>query len=355
MSGSSGFDKRELYDAVPSIADAVSAYLPTINPLFGSIRNSPDIVRWAHSFVDILISDSFDIDAGIELGKQLDLLDTVQPAELLRLQEIIYDELVKDLSHSALQAVYPTVVSAFTSVVCGYYIGKTHRSAAIDMSIFSRMGHDLKTPINAITGFSHVILREIDGPITQFQKEDLTSIHTAGKKLLTIINDITAMMKRDASRTGLYPTQFKMIDIIAEVLVDIQPFCAAANHHIIFRVNDDLGVMNGDISKIRWIILSILLFLTRQGTGKIISLLVEGCSVGEKDMVVFQLKLQQQEMVLFQQADMNQVSNTDMINRDVGLATCWRFCTSIGATLSMYEGESLAFALHIPSNASAQE
>src|SRR5262245_45226976 len=49
------------------------------------------------------------------------------------------------------------------------------------------MRHELRTPCNAIIGYSEMLLEdEGDGPL----KEDLGKIHSAGKTLLALINDL---------------------------------------------------------------------------------------------------------------------------------------------------------------------
>jgi len=45
----------------------------------------------------------------------------------------------------------------------------------------ANMSHELRTPLNSIIGFSRVILKGIDGPITPQQEEDLKAIYNAGQ------------------------------------------------------------------------------------------------------------------------------------------------------------------------------
>ncbi|MGF2076169.1 sensor histidine kinase, partial [Enterococcus casseliflavus] len=54
----------------------------------------------------------------------------------------------------------------------------------------ANMSHELRTPLNSIIGFSRVILKGIDGPVTDMQHQDLTAIYNSGQHLLGLINDI---------------------------------------------------------------------------------------------------------------------------------------------------------------------
>lgn len=74
----------------------------------------------------------------------------------------------------------------------------------------ANMSHELRTPLNSIIGFSRVILKGIDGPITPEQEEDLNSIHNNGQHLLMLINEILDMAKIEAGKMML---SFEPVDL----------------------------------------------------------------------------------------------------------------------------------------------
>jgi signal transduction histidine kinase/putative methionine-R-sulfoxide reductase with GAF domain len=74
----------------------------------------------------------------------------------------------------------------------------------------ANMSHELRTPLNSIIGFSRVILKGIDGPITPAQEEDLTSIYNNGQHLLMLINEILDMAKIEAGKMTL---SFETVDL----------------------------------------------------------------------------------------------------------------------------------------------
>lgn len=344
----SASDKQKILKSLPKIAGALGELFPTINPLLGGKTEIAKLHNWVEAFVILVVTDPFDQTRAIDLGMGLEMLDSFQPVDLLRVQHILQLTLLRDLSKEAQLKVYPTLVPVFIAVVSGFYIGKARRAAAINMSAASHMGHELKTPINAITGFSQVILKEIDGPITEFQKEDLTSIHQAGKKLLTMINDLAAVMKQDASRFGLYPSTFSVSDLLAEVMANIYPICASEGHTLTFKLECDLGTIQGDASKIQWILLCLLLYLSHQGTLWQISLRAIRRVISEQTMLVFHIDGQAEDTILSSDEEIAHTASIDFINRDVGLAICWRFCTDIGASIVMSEGRVVSFELQIP-------
>jgi signal transduction histidine kinase/CheY-like chemotaxis protein len=67
----------------------------------------------------------------------------------------------------------------------------------------ANMSHELRTPLNSIIGFSRVILKGIDGPITDQQRQDLEAIFNSGQHLLGLINDILDISKIEAGKMEL--------------------------------------------------------------------------------------------------------------------------------------------------------
>ncbi|NIQ79211.1 MAG: hypothetical protein GTN93_14210, partial [Anaerolineae bacterium] len=60
----------------------------------------------------------------------------------------------------------------------------------IKSEFLAMMGHELKTPLHAIRGFSQLLLEEIDGPLTVKQREDIRAVLGSGDHLLELIDNI---------------------------------------------------------------------------------------------------------------------------------------------------------------------
>lgn len=66
----------------------------------------------------------------------------------------------------------------------------------IDMDEFiSWAAHDLKSPLNAIIGFTKVVIKGIDGPVNELQVTDLSTAHTNGQRMLTLTNNLIDMAR----------------------------------------------------------------------------------------------------------------------------------------------------------------
>jgi len=81
----------------------------------------------------------------------------------------------------------------------------------------ANMSHELRTPLNSIIGFSRVILKGIDGAITELQQQDLTAIYNSGQHLLGLINDVLDLAKIEAGKMELAFDEVNIADLINSV------------------------------------------------------------------------------------------------------------------------------------------
>lgn len=81
----------------------------------------------------------------------------------------------------------------------------------------ANMSHELRTPLNSIIGFSRVMLKGIDGPLTEMQEQDLTTIYGSGNHLLNLINDILDQAKIEAKEMQLKQALFDVKPMIESV------------------------------------------------------------------------------------------------------------------------------------------
>ncbi|GEM_PF-835375 len=73
----------------------------------------------------------------------------------------------------------------------------------LKQQFLANMSHELRTPLNSIIGYSEVLLDGVDGDLTDDAVEDVEAIHSSGKHLLSIINEILDLAKIDAGQMEL--------------------------------------------------------------------------------------------------------------------------------------------------------
>ena len=80
-------------------------------------------------------------------------------------------------------------------------------------SVFlANMSHELRTPLNAIIGYSEILLEDAHSLGSKDFIHDINNIHTSGKHLLTIINDILDLSKIEAGKMDMH---WEAVNIIA--------------------------------------------------------------------------------------------------------------------------------------------
>jgi two-component system, cell cycle sensor histidine kinase PleC len=73
-------------------------------------------------------------------------------------------------------------------------------------AFLANMSHELRTPLNAILGFSEIIENECFGEIGSARyKEYAHDIHSSGRHLLSLINDLLDVAKIEAGRMEIQP------------------------------------------------------------------------------------------------------------------------------------------------------
>nr|MCR4923303.1 response regulator [Lachnospiraceae bacterium] len=76
------------------------------------------------------------------------------------------------------------------------------------------MSHEIRTPINAVLGFDEMIIRESSEKAIRKYAADIMS---AGKTLLSLINDILDLSKAEAGRMDIIPQQYELSSLINDL------------------------------------------------------------------------------------------------------------------------------------------
>jgi signal transduction histidine kinase/DNA-binding response OmpR family regulator len=122
----------------------------------------------------------------------------------------------------------------------------------------ANMSHELRTPLNSIIGFSRVILKGIDGPITDLQNQDLSAIHNAGQHLLGLINDILDISRIDAGKMELAFEEVDMRSLIQSVAATATGLIKDKPIRLSQYIPDDLPMARADPIRARQVLLNLL-------------------------------------------------------------------------------------------------
>ena len=81
-------------------------------------------------------------------------------------------------------------------------------------AFLANMSHEIRTPMNAILGLTHLLQR---GGATPQQAARLDRIETAGRHLLSILNDVLDLSKIEAGKLELQPADFHLSVVLDHV------------------------------------------------------------------------------------------------------------------------------------------
>src|SRR5260370_12395218 len=125
-------------------------------------------------------------------------------------------------------------------------------------TFLANMSHELRTPLNAIIGYSEMLEEETRDTGKVENVQDLKKIQTAGKHLLSLINDVLDLSKIEAGKMGLHLEAFDVSQVIEEMVTTLQSAAAKNANSIHVHLADNVSVMRADITKVRQILSNLL-------------------------------------------------------------------------------------------------
>ncbi len=158
----------------------------------------------------------------------------------------------------------------------------------VKSQFLANMSHELRTPLNSIIGFSRVILKGIDGPVTNTQEQDLTAIYNSGQHLLSLINDILDLSKIEAGKMELAFSEVNLTDLITSVMSTATGLVKDKSIKLIKQIPQDLPVVQADPMRVRQVLLNLIsnaAKFTEQGS-IIVAASVQAAPDGAQEMIV---------------------------------------------------------------------
>jgi signal transduction histidine kinase len=125
-------------------------------------------------------------------------------------------------------------------------------------SFLANMSHELRTPLNAILGFSELLIDSTDAqfPVATRQRF-LGQIHSSGKHLLGLINDVLDLSKVEAGQMELRLQTVSVAEVVAQVTSTMEPLAAQKRIALAARA-EDAGQVVADEAKLKQMILNLV-------------------------------------------------------------------------------------------------
>lgn len=228
---------------------------------------------------------------------------------------------------------------------------KEAKAANHSKSVFlANMSHELRTPLNAILGFAGLLNKS--SHMNEQEKENLKTIHSSGKHLLSIINEILELSKIEAGKIEISEKDFDLDESIEDIK---QMFLSRFEEKgLFFKVHiesDTPKYMRCDEQRLRQIIINLLAnslkFTTQGGVTLFVGLKNEKLFVCVTDTGVG-IRQEHQELVFkpFEQIMENKKSKN---GTGLGLAITKELVSIMGGEITLeskyQEGSKFSFTI----------
>ncbi len=229
------------------------------------VTGRPAIIRWEPDAAQETLRSSY-IRAEVALplslrsrgGRGAGRLEIIGVLDILSMDEEDFDE--DDVS--VLQNVANQIAIALDNARA-YAVERevAKQLRELDRSkrrFLANMSHELRTPLTNIIGFSQLMLKGIDGPLTEPARNDLQIIYDNGRHLLGLINDLLDISHIEA---GMMELEFRKMDLAALIRSVMATASALVRHKDVelrVEVAPDLPPVWADAQRIRQVLLRLL-------------------------------------------------------------------------------------------------
>ena len=124
-------------------------------------------------------------------------------------------------------------------------------------AFLASMSHEFRTPMNAIKGFTNLVLRRGKDELSDRNQENLQKVSQASDHLLAMINDLLDLSKIEAGRMDVNVETFDVAELIRSSCDTVSPL-VRDGVELIPEVADDIGKANTDRARLQQMVINLL-------------------------------------------------------------------------------------------------
>jgi signal transduction histidine kinase len=238
--------------------------------------------------------------------------------------------------------------------------------ANLARSIFlAKMSHEFRTPLNAVIGYSELLLEHGQDTGADEQKlSDLQRINAAGQHLLALVTDVLDLSRIESNAVAISSETFELARFIEDVASTARPLMDNNDNRLAVRAIGELRSVSTDQTKLRQVVLNLLsnaakftskgdITLTAKrdekpgGDWLELAVTDTGIGIAEKDLPK-----------LFQDfAQVSATTATQYGGTGLGLAVSQKLCALMGGGISVSSevGRGSTFTVRIPAVLTLEE
>jgi signal transduction histidine kinase len=229
---------------------------------------------------------------------------------------------------------------------------QVERAMLAKSEFLAKMSHELRNPLNSIIGYSEILIEGLD-PTKDQKYRDLTSIRSAGHRLLELINDLLDLSKLEAGKMELDADRIQFKELFDELAVKWGPTVAESGNKFKVEPAPAMEIIC-DAPKLRRVIENLLsnaakftkdgrILMAASIEANVLTVAVEDTGLGIAESQIEGL------FETFGNSDQETASNYGDDVR-LGLPLAHRYCRLMGGELSVKSklGLGSRFILRIP-------
>src|ERR1700675_4231502 len=142
------------------------------------------------------------------------------------------------------------------------------RASQAKSEFLANMSHELRTTMNAILGFTEMILDDIYGDVPPDIQGPIQDVRTCGHQLLRLINDVLDLSKIEAGRMELSLTDYSVQEVVETARTSLRSLAAEKELEFTADVQPDVPLAYGDGKRITQCLTNLVgnaLKFTKQG------------------------------------------------------------------------------------------
>jgi signal transduction histidine kinase len=229
------------------------------------------------------------------------------------------------------------------------------QASAAKSQFLANMSHEFRTPLNAILGYTSLLLQGVSGELGPQQERNLGRVDSNARHLLAIINDILDISRIEAGKMPLHVSAFPLPKLIQEVLAELEPLIEASKLSVRVDTTRKLPAVSSDRAKVKQIVLNLVTNAVKfTPTGSVTISARHDPSAKEVEIAVSDtgigIKPEDHERVFedFRQADNSPAREYG--GAGLGLAICRRLASMMEGRVELHSavGQGSTFTLTLP-------
>jgi signal transduction histidine kinase len=232
------------------------------------------------------------------------------------------------------------------------------QASRLKSQFLANMSHEFRTPLNAILGYTHMLLQGVSGDLPPHVERPLQRVDSNGRHLLTIINEILDLTRIEAGRMPMQISEFDLNALVPEVMAELDPVIARSSVVVEPRLWPAGLIVRSDRHKVKQVVVNLLSnALKFTSHGRVEIAIRAEADRGTASMAVIDTGIgiapEHHERIFEDFRQVDEAPSRQFGGTGLGLAICRRLANALRGRITVQSrlGAGSAFTLTIPMDA----